>query len=146
MAFQVIDVIDIWWYIFTLRTPRSPSSSIEREMPHGSFLRAGSLKAWKEEQARLKVEEEEREQLAEEKRVKSSQKKVSHMKPSFNYLQFVISFLVWESINLHFKHFAQIFVIAVVVVVVITVADLVVIFGWRLTADFITVFSSFCIE
>lgn len=47
-------------------------------MPHGSFLRAGSLKAWKEEQARLKVEEEEREQLAEEKRVKSSQKKVSH--------------------------------------------------------------------
>lgn len=51
---------------------------MERSTPCESFVRAGSLKAWKEEQARIKAEEEEHARLAEEKRAKSAQKKVRH--------------------------------------------------------------------
>ena len=56
----------------------SRASSHERSSSAGSnmFVRANSLKAWKEEQDRIKAEEEEKERAASAKRAKSATKKV----------------------------------------------------------------------
>ena len=58
---------------------KSPSRSSSQERPESvnkPFVREGSLKAYKEEQDRIKAEEEEKLREAAEKRAKSAQKKV----------------------------------------------------------------------
>ena len=62
----------------TGRTGRSSSrgSSSERSPSANPFVRAGTLKAMKEEQDRLRAEEEERERAKAEKRSKSAAKNV----------------------------------------------------------------------
>lgn len=63
---------------FLARGGKSPSRSSSSERPASSdpFVRVGSLKAWKEEQDRVKAEEEEKERAKADKRVKSAQKRV----------------------------------------------------------------------
>ncbi|KAL8578119.1 hypothetical protein ACOMHN_055439 [Nucella lapillus] len=53
----------------------SRSSSVESLGSHNPYMRANSLKAWKEEQERVKAEEEEKESLKKEKRARFTQKK-----------------------------------------------------------------------
>ena len=55
----------------------SRSSSTERASSSNPYVRQGSLKAWKEEQDRVKAEEDEKEKLKNEKRARSAQKKVN---------------------------------------------------------------------
>ncbi|XP_067675915.1 sperm-associated antigen 17-like [Haliotis asinina] len=60
------------------KSPRgSRNNSLDRPPSESSnpFIRAGSLKAWKEEQDRIKAEEEEKERAKSEKRSKSPKKK-----------------------------------------------------------------------
>ncbi|XP_078322368.1 sperm-associated antigen 17-like isoform X10 [Crassostrea virginica] len=59
------------------KSPKSRSSSQERSSSANSnmFVRANSLKAWKEEQDRMKAEEEEKERAQSAKRARSAQKR-----------------------------------------------------------------------
>nr|XP_022292317.1 sperm-associated antigen 17-like isoform X8 [Crassostrea virginica] len=59
------------------KSPKSRSSSQERSSSANSnmFVRANSLKAWKEEQDRIKAEEEEKERAQSAKRARSAQKR-----------------------------------------------------------------------
>ncbi|KAJ8314693.1 hypothetical protein KUTeg_006843 [Tegillarca granosa] len=68
----------------------SRSSSQERVQATGDnmFIRANSLKAWKDEQARLKAEEEEKEREKSAKRSKSAQKKdLLNLQSAINYAE-----------------------------------------------------------
>ena len=57
---------------------KSPSGSSVAERPSSGnpFIRTGSLKAWKEDQERIREEEEEKERQKNEKRARSASKKV----------------------------------------------------------------------
>ena len=68
----------IFVFLPTGRTGRSSSrgSSSERSPSANPFVRAGTLKAMKEEQDRLRAEEEEKERAKAEKRSKSASKSV----------------------------------------------------------------------
>lgn len=67
--------------VFGFRTSRSPSESPDRmpTLDSNPLVRAGSIKAWKEEQERIRQEQDLAEQLAEEKKAKSEAKKVFHL-------------------------------------------------------------------
>lgn len=75
----------------------SRSSSQERVQATGDnmFIRANSLKAWKDEQARLKAEEEEKEREKSAKRSKSAQKKV-HVVVKYTLTNYVIKYNVFK--------------------------------------------------
>lgn len=65
-------------FIGRSKSPKSRSSSQERSSSANSnmFVRANSLKAWKEEQDRIKAEEDEKERAQSAKRARSAQKRV----------------------------------------------------------------------
>lgn len=65
------------YVIFLGRAGKSPSrsSSVERPSSSNPYVRQGSLKAWKEEQDKVKAEEEEKERQKQEKRARSAEKK-----------------------------------------------------------------------
>lgn len=74
-----------FWFLFNItkfagrsKSPKSRASSQERSSSANSnmFVRANSLKAWKEEQDRAKAEEEEKERAQSAKRARSAQKRV----------------------------------------------------------------------
>lgn len=70
----------MWEVLFTIgsRSSRSPSESPDRmsSFDNNPHIRAGSIKAWKEEQERIRQEQELEEQLAEEKKSKAQARKV----------------------------------------------------------------------
>ncbi|KAK7474792.1 hypothetical protein BaRGS_00033973 [Batillaria attramentaria] len=57
------------------KSPKSSRPSSAESARTNPYIREGSLKAWKEEQDRLKAEEDEKESLKNQKRAKSAQKK-----------------------------------------------------------------------
>ena len=58
------------------KSPGSRGSSAEGARPQNIFVRPGSLKAMKEEQDRIRAEEEAKEREKAEKRARSASKKV----------------------------------------------------------------------
>ena len=65
----------------------SRSSSTERPSSANPFVRDGSLKAWKDDQDRVKAEEEEKDRQKQEKRARSATKKV-HVVQTVHYRDF----------------------------------------------------------